>query len=327
VVTEQTDVAVPTVALVAQRLGLPGIGVDVARAATNKYEMRRRCREQGLPTPEFFLCRCPEEAKRAARDIGLPVIVKPVDNQASRGVTKAPSFDLIEAAFLEAARHSRSGEVLVEEQMIGTESSVEAFVEGEAITTLGICDKQKCAPPYSYDTRLTYPGRFDANILEELRRANESVIRALGIRMGITHGEYIVTKRGVRVIEIAARGCGARVATELLPAMTGADVLGARLRQALGQPPNLNLTRRLCGVLDFIVLPPGSARRVEGIDEARSLPGVVAVDVSVKVGQAWDVVTSGDQRHGLILTVGETVDSALAVAAAARGRLQLEVQA
>ena len=117
VVTEQTDVAVLTVARVAEAMKLRGIGVDVARAATHKYEMRLRCRAAGIPSPEFRLCRTFDDALHAVNEIGLPVILKPVDNQASRGVTKVTSLDSLEAAFGSAKLHSRTGEILVEQLM------------------------------------------------------------------------------------------------------------------------------------------------------------------------------------------------------------------
>jgi formate-dependent phosphoribosylglycinamide formyltransferase (GAR transformylase) len=40
IVSEQTDVAVPGVAYVAERLGLPGIGFETALRATDKWRMR-----------------------------------------------------------------------------------------------------------------------------------------------------------------------------------------------------------------------------------------------------------------------------------------------
>jgi hypothetical protein len=82
----------------------------------------------------------------------------------------------------------------------------------------------------------------------------------------------------------------------------------------------------LSGVLDFIVLPPGRARRVAGADEARAVPGVVGVELSVKEGQEWRAIKSGDMRHGYILAVGETPDLALATAQTARARLQIDVE-
>jgi biotin carboxylase len=46
-----TDRAVGPAAAVAEALGLPGIGVDVARGFTNKSEMRRRLASAGIAQP------------------------------------------------------------------------------------------------------------------------------------------------------------------------------------------------------------------------------------------------------------------------------------
>ena len=53
VLTITSDRAVVAVASVAEALGLPGIGVDVALGLTNKIEMRRRIDAAGLPQPRF----------------------------------------------------------------------------------------------------------------------------------------------------------------------------------------------------------------------------------------------------------------------------------
>ena len=50
---EQTDAATATAAFVAERMGLPGIGYEVALAATNKWRMREKCREAGIPLPRY----------------------------------------------------------------------------------------------------------------------------------------------------------------------------------------------------------------------------------------------------------------------------------
>ena len=89
VVTEQTDAAVPTAAWVAEQLGLPSIGYEVACTATNKWRMREACRHAGIPLPVYRKVSSAPEAVDAAREIGLPVVLKPVDAQASRGVGRA----------------------------------------------------------------------------------------------------------------------------------------------------------------------------------------------------------------------------------------------
>src|SRR5215471_17672400 len=53
VLTITSDRAVVSVAAVAEALGLPGIGVDVAVGLTHKVEMRRRLAAAGIPQPGF----------------------------------------------------------------------------------------------------------------------------------------------------------------------------------------------------------------------------------------------------------------------------------
>ena len=57
VVTDQTDISVPTVAYLCEQLGLPGIGRGPAQLFTNKFLMREFLRQRGYPAPEYLLCK------------------------------------------------------------------------------------------------------------------------------------------------------------------------------------------------------------------------------------------------------------------------------
>src|SRR5262245_5890145 len=109
VVAEQTDVAVVTAAHVAQELGLPGIDVDTALRATNKWLMREACRRAGVPIPKYRKVKSPDEARQAAEEIGLPVVVKPVDGQSSKGVAKVWQLSDIPHWYESARLASRCG--------------------------------------------------------------------------------------------------------------------------------------------------------------------------------------------------------------------------
>ena len=313
VIAEQTDIAVTTAAYVAGQLGLPGIGEEAAVAATNKFVMREQCRLAGIPTPRYRRVRSADEAAAAARDIGFPVVLKPVDAQSSRGVAKLASTEEVTRWFASASEFSSDGSVLVEEMMRGIESSIEAFVADGNVAVFGICEKVKCPPPYSFDVRLIYPASFPPETIDEMIRLNERVVRALGIPLGITHGEYIITPDGPRLIEIAARGCGARVVTDLVPAMTGVDLIRARIHQALGEEVDLTPTRSLAGLLEFLMLPPGVVRRIEGVERAKRLPGVLDVGLFVKEGDVVRTARNGTERSGFVLAVAEDRDGLLQI--------------
>jgi formate-dependent phosphoribosylglycinamide formyltransferase (GAR transformylase) len=55
--TVSADRAVPVVAAVTERLGLPSIGTDVAHRMTHKLAMRRTLAEEGVPQPGYAAVR------------------------------------------------------------------------------------------------------------------------------------------------------------------------------------------------------------------------------------------------------------------------------
>ena len=68
VLTVSADRAVPVVAAVAERLGLPGIGTETAHLMTHKIAMRRTLAEEGVPQPRFAGGPAPRRGPRRARD-------------------------------------------------------------------------------------------------------------------------------------------------------------------------------------------------------------------------------------------------------------------
>jgi biotin carboxylase len=326
VLTEQTDVGVPGAAYVAEHLGIAGIGYETALRATDKWRMREACRDAGVPMPEYRLATSIEEAIPAARDIGFPAIVKPTDNQSSRGVSKVVDIAALPAAFKAARAASRSGRVLVEECMTGRESSIESFLAGETVQVLAICEKVTCAPPYCFGLQHIYPAPFSPDLVDEIKDLNCQVIRAIGIRMGFTHAEVMVTANGVKLIEIAARGCGARVATDLLPALTGVDLLRLRLRQALGEQVQIPPIRNtIAGILQFLDLPSGTVRRIGDLRAAAAVPGVIHLELDAKVGTRLAPPVSADQRPGFVLATARSREQVIAVAHEVKRRLAVEV--
>src|SRR6266540_4200901 len=93
VLTVSADRAVPVVAAVAERLGLPGIGSDTAHAMTHKIAMRRRLAEAGVPQPRYAAVRNLHEGRAALETVGLPAVLKPADSGGQRGVFRIDTLD------------------------------------------------------------------------------------------------------------------------------------------------------------------------------------------------------------------------------------------
>ncbi|NNF16620.1 MAG: cyanophycin synthetase [Gammaproteobacteria bacterium] len=81
--------------------------------ASDKEETNGILRDLGLPVPQQALVRTENRARRAAEQIGFPVVVKPLNANHGRGVSiDLNSTDEVAVAFGKAQEHSRS--VLIE---------------------------------------------------------------------------------------------------------------------------------------------------------------------------------------------------------------------
>ena len=88
----------------------------------DKYLSLHYLRECGLPAPETSMARNSERTVELAREIGFPVVVKPIDEGDAAGVhVDLRSDDEVRAAFDDAAATSGSGTVVVQRYLIGKE--------------------------------------------------------------------------------------------------------------------------------------------------------------------------------------------------------------
>ena len=99
----------------------------------------------GVPVPEGAIARSPEDAWEEAQDIGLPVVVKPVDANHGRGVSLNLMTEAeVKAAYTIASNEGDSRSVLVERYVTGSEHrllvvgrKVVACARGESVWVLG----------------------------------------------------------------------------------------------------------------------------------------------------------------------------------------------
>jgi biotin carboxylase len=303
------DVGVPTAAHVADALSLPGVPLALAQAATNKWIMRQRARDAGLACPWFERVTDIAQATTVAAERGLPLIVKPVDNCSSRGVQTVMRADLLRPAVERALQASAAGEVLLEQFLEGNEGSIEAFVQDGEAVLLGACDKTKSRLPDRFDLELRYPGAYSAERWQAIESFLATLVRGFQIRNGILHIEFLITGDGLYLIEFALRGCGSKVVTHLIPAMTGVDIIHAVVRQAFGLRTDVRIARTRHGILHFLMFPPGRVTAINGVAAARALPGVVDLAIEREPGDAIEPVHDGRSRPGHLLACADSRDA------------------
>lgn len=226
VISDQSDYAVPIVAYVADKLGLPGNGVEVAETYTYKSQFRNFCHKNGIPAPNSIVLELPDPDYNETRRLKLPLVVKPADSQGSRGISKIADIADLSLAVEEASRYSRSNKVVVEEFFQGREIVCEGFVLNGEYINVAFGEREY----FSLDG-LFIPSktRFPANISEkdksQLVENEKTIADKLKPAFGIVHSEYLLNDNGdFVVIESALRGGGVYIASHLIPLSTGVDL-------------------------------------------------------------------------------------------------------
>ena len=277
VITDQTDIAVRSVAYVAENLGLPGIGYETGCLFTDKSLMRKRMAELGIKLLPNRTVSSFDEALAYYREIGGNVIIKPLDTQGSRGVQICRSEEELEAKYAEAARWSSNHNVLIERFATGREFLVEGLSLDYEFRNLCIGDTLYFDLPDAFAAKSRiFPTEADDGLRQRVLDLNTRIITGFGLKQGLTHSEYIMDGDDIYLIETAARGGGVFISSDLIHYSCGLDTEGFLLDIATGQQkglPPIKPQQCVCGYLAFYI-PVGKVVRVSGVREVQELPFV-----------------------------------------------------
>jgi len=327
------DQGVLVAAKAASRLGLPHNPPEAVAATRDKALMRRALGSAGVPQPEFRLVSTDEQVAAAVAAIGPPVVVKPVSLSGSRGVIRADSV----AGAIDAARWVRkilaeAGEdagspVLVERFVPGAEVAVEALLRGGQLEVLATFDKpDPLDGPYFEETIYVTPSRLPA---EQLRRAHEATAAAaagLGLVEGPVHAELRVGAGGVWVLELAARSIGGLCA-RVLRFGAGLSLEQVILRHALGLPlEDLEREDKAAGVMMLPIRQEGVLREVRGLADARAVPGIAGLELTIRPGRPVRPLPEGDRYLGFLFARGDSAAQVEHALRAAHSLLHVEVE-
>jgi biotin carboxylase len=320
VYTEGADVEV-TVSRAAEAVGLPGCDSRAAEICANKAEFRRVSLEAGLPVPRFREVGSLEEAREALGQVGLPAIVKALDNSASRGATKIGSEHDLPAAFAEALRWSGTATVLVEECLSGPEQSVETIVDQDGVQRrCNIVDRPFAFDPYPIELGHDNPTALSEEQQNELYELVEAHTRAVGIQLGAAKADTMWTERGPMVLEMTARLSGGFHSQYTSPLAYGTNDIKATLDLALGRAVDdrdLEPRWHRYSVCRALFPEPGVIVGVNGVESALSIPGVRHVIFRMQVGDTINPYRTCADRAGFVITCADTRAAAESAADAA----------
>jgi biotin carboxylase len=229
VALEEFDVV--TAALIREHFRLPGMNSSTAKGFRDKLAMAASASEAGLDVPEFVPLINPDEISEFIQRVAPPWIIKPRSDVSAIGIRRVEVASDVWSAF----------EAMNEKENLRERGSyyfLARFVPGEVFHVDSIVNNGRVVfagtnsygrPPMqvahqggAYISRTIARGSTDE---KKLLEANRKLIKALGMKKGATHAEFIKSEADGRFyfLEIAARVGGAYIA-EVLEAASGLNL-------------------------------------------------------------------------------------------------------
>ena len=309
------DVGTVVAAEASALLGLRHNPPDAVAAAHDKLTLRARLAAFEVPQPVFSTLAAGAEAEQVVEvvaAVGLPCVIKPATLSGSQGVLRADTPDEAVAAAARVRRIATAAGVdpeaplLVERFVPGPEVAVEGLVVAGELRALAVFDKpDPMDGPAFEETIYVTPSRLKPKDLDAALAATSSAVAALRLVDGPIHAEVRVHEGRAVVIEVAARTIGGLCA-RALSFSTGRSleelVIAHALGRALGETDAIGAS----GVLMVPIPRAGTLVEVAGQSEARAVPGITDIQITIAPGRVVTPVPEGNRYLGFVFARDST---------------------
>jgi biotin carboxylase len=135
-------------------------------------------------------------------------------------------------------------------------------------------------------------------------------VKAVGIDNGPAHVEIMLTKEGPKMVELGARMGGDCITTHLVPLSTGVDMIKATMDICLGQTPDIAPKFQKGSAIRFFDVPCGTITAIDGVEEAKAIPGVQEIAFTKQVGDTVGEIGASGDRVGFVIAQTDTPEDA-----------------
>lgn len=262
----------------------------------DKSSFRELCRKHEVPCPETYYAGGSFEDALAVPK-RFPLVVKPVDCAASRGVRICQNEEELMRCVTDAFKCSHSGRVILEEFVQGSEFTAH-------FTVAGGCVSFTCAdnryPVVIHEGRVTsipvariYPSTFTNEIIREIVPGISRILENIGLSDAVVFVQGIHNPETGRfaVFEAGLRSA-AEAPCRFLEHVNGINYMQGLVDVALLGRSTLDLSLddpmlkgHCCAVASFIALGGRKVGAIRGLKEAvAACPGVIAYESRYPVG-------------------------------------------
>ncbi|OUQ27189.1 carbamoyl phosphate synthase large subunit [Lachnoclostridium sp. An131] len=250
------------------KMGVPILGtsaenVDAAEDRELFDEILEKC---GIPRPKGHTVFTAEEAKKAANELGYPVLVRPSYVLGGQGMQIAINDKDVEEFIGIINRIAQEHPILVDKYLQGKEIEVDAVCDGEDILIPGIMEHIERAGIHSGDSISVYPaGSISDKVKATIEEYTRRLARSLHV-IGLINIQFIAVGDEVYVIEVNPRSSRT---VPYISKVTGIPIVPLATRVILGHKiKDLGYQPGLQPEADYyaVKMPVFSFEKIRGAD-------------------------------------------------------------
>ena len=250
------------------KMGVPILGtsaenVDAAEDRELFDEILEKC---GIPRPSGHTVFTAEEAKKAANELGYPVLVRPSYVLGGQGMQIAINDEDVDEFIGIINRIAQEHPILVDKYLVGKEIEVDAVCDGEDILIPGIMEHIERAGIHSGDSISVYPAQsLDDHVKATIVDYTRKLAQSLHV-IGLINIQFIVCGEDVYVIEVNPRSSRT---VPYISKVTGIPIVPLATRVILGKKLKaLGYPTGLAPEADYIAIkmPVFSFEKIRGAD-------------------------------------------------------------
>ena len=250
------------------KMGVPILGtsaenVDAAEDRELFDEILEKC---GIPRPSGHTVFTAEEAKKAANELGYPVLVRPSYVLGGQGMQIAINDEDVDEFIGIINRIAQEHPILVDKYLVGKEIEVDAVCDGEDILIPGIMEHIERAGIHSGDSISVSPAQsLDDHVKATIVDYTRKLAQSLHV-IGLINIQFIVCGEDVYVIEVNPRSSRT---VPYISKVTGIPIVPLATRVILGKKlKELGYPTGLAPEADYIAIkmPVFSFEKIRGAD-------------------------------------------------------------
>ncbi|MFL0799153.1 MAG: ATP-grasp domain-containing protein [Agarilytica sp.] len=283
-----------SVALVANATGLPTLPPEIAVTCDNKLLMKRKFKEFGFLTPEYYEVSSLQETLNAFATLGGTCYLKVVDGFGGKGVSKITSKDDIHRVYSALKNESLYPEMILEKEIIGHFIDTQGVFHEGTFYPAGDADSFFSNNEEQYknfnpvETFNICPSQRSTADIETAYNMLRDIAIALKMDFGPVGGDFVLDEQGLHVIEVGPRLHGPNGTLQMFPKAMQIKPLEFMAQVLCGDTPNsefVNISRESIALCHVFVSDKPEIEDVGFTESPLIQPGVFTSYVYKKAGK------------------------------------------